>query len=120
MTYARRNDKPGKPFKKGEDPRRNMSGPNANPEKKKPGRKPGMPNKTTVQLREAFTRLVEGNVDRVQAWLDEIAENDGALQAMKVYLDLAEFCVPKMARIEHTGKDGAPFVVTLQQDDAAL
>lgn len=120
MSYGRRIGTSGAPFKKGADPRRNMAGHNGDPEKKGPGRKAGGKNKTTLQVRETFMLLVEGNVHRVQEWLDEIAEKDGALQAMKVYLDLAEFCVPKMARIEHTGENGAPLVVTLQQGDVDL
>ena len=112
--------KQGVPFKKGADPRRNMKGHNGDPEKKGPGRKAGGKNKTTQQVREAFMLLVSDRLDDLDDWLDEIKANDGALQAMKVFLDLAEFCVPKMARIEHTGADGAALVVTLQQDDASL
>ena len=104
--------KQGVPFKKGADPRRNMAGHNGNPEKKGPGRKLGGKNKTTQQVREAFMLLVSDRLDDLDDWLDEIKTNDGALQAMKVFLDLAEFCVPKIARVEMTGVDGEPVKFT--------
>lgn len=72
------------------------------------------------KARECFLELVEGNAHKVQGWLNEIEEKNGALPAMKVFLELAEFCIPKMARIEHTGQDGAPLVVTLAREDAEL
>lgn len=79
--------------------------------KKTGGRKPGTPNKATQNAREAFALLVEGNVGRVQGWLDEIAQTDGPKAALQCFLDLTEYHVPKLARTELTGKDGEAITV---------
>jgi hypothetical protein len=73
-----------------------------------PGRPPGTPNKSTANAREAIARLVEGNMGRVQGWLDEIHAKDGPKAAMACFTDLIEYHVPKLARSEveqhHDGK----------------
>lgn len=81
------------------------------------GRKKGTPNTATKKAREAFAALADGNVERVQGWLNQVAEKDPAT-AMRLFLDLAEFSVPKLQRTELTGKDGAelmPKILLLQK-----
>ena len=73
-----------------------------------PGRPKGMANKTTIQAREAIARFVDGNADRLQGWLDEIAADQGPVDAFKCFSDLLEYHVPKLARTEVTGADGGP------------
>lgn len=72
------------------------------------GRKPGVPNKATANAREAIARLIDGNADRLQGWLDQIAEEQGPEKAVRCFTDLLEYHVPKLARTEVTGKDGEP------------
>ena len=72
------------------------------------GRPKGMANKTTIQAREAIARFVDGNADRLQGWLDEIAADQGSVAAFKCFSDLLEYHVPKLARTEVTGADGGP------------
>jgi hypothetical protein len=72
------------------------------------GRPKGLPNKTTVAAREAIARFVDGNADRLQGWLDEIAADQGPAAAFKCFSDLLEYHVPKLARTELTGADGGP------------
>ena len=72
------------------------------------GRPKGLPNKTTVAAREAIARFVDGNADRLQGWLDEIAADQGPAAAFKCFADLLEYHVPKLARTELTGVDGGP------------
>ena len=67
-----------------------------------------MPNKSTQAAREAIAAFVDGNADRLQGWLDEIAAEKGAEAAFRCFTDLVEYHVPKLARIETTGKDGGP------------
>lgn len=78
--------------------------------KKKPrgGSRKGIPNKSTANAREAIARFVDGNADRLQGWLDEIAadERQGPAAAMKCFLEVLEYHVPKLARVELTGKNG--------------
>ena len=72
------------------------------------GRPKGSPNKATAEAREAIARLVDGNAHRLNIWLDEIYETKGAEAAWKCMMDVVEYHVPKLARIETTGKDGGP------------
>jgi len=51
--------------------------------------------------------FVEGNVDRLQSWLDAIAEKDPKL-AYDCFMNTVEYHIPKLARQELTGADGAP------------
>ena len=64
------------------------------------GRQKGQPNNATRNAREAIACLIEGNIDRLQGWLDQIAEEEGALAAVRCILDLLEYHVPKLTRAE--------------------
>ena len=88
--------------------------------KKTGGRKAGTPNKATQAAREAIARFVDGNADRLQDWLEEIATNDGPQAAFKCFMDVVEYHVPKLARTEHTGKDGEPLQVVLSKAESDL
>lgn len=83
------------------------------------GRQAGTPNKATAHAREAIARFVDGNADKLQGWLDEIAEQDGPKAAYQCFMDVVEYHVPKLARTEVTGKDGEPLlpkVLVLKQE----
>ncbi len=66
------------------------------------GRQKGRPNNATRNAREAIARVIDGNIDRLQGWLDDIAEKHGALAALRCLLDLLEYHVPKLTRAELT------------------
>ena len=70
------------------------------------GRTKGVPNKATRNAREAIARLVDENSERMQEWLDRIAEEEGPLRAWQCMTDVIEYHIPKLARTEVTGKDG--------------
>ena len=72
------------------------------------GSRKGVPNRSTAQAREAIAMFVDGNADQLQGWLDQIAENEGPQAAFECFTSLLEYHVPKLARIETTGKDGGP------------
>lgn len=74
-----------------------------------PGRPKGSPNRATKDVREAISKLAEGNVERCQEWLDRIAVEDPE-KALRLFLDLIEYHIPKLARQEHTGRDGGAVV----------
>lgn len=86
----------------------------------KGGSRKGIPNKSTANAREAIARFVDGNAGRLQEWLDQVAEKDGPKAAFACFTDLLEYHVPKLARHEHTGKDGGPMVVSASPTDANL
>ncbi len=74
------------------------------------GRPAGVPNKATTNAREAIARLVDNNAERLQGWLDEIAETQGPAVAWRCLMDVCEYHIPKLARTELTGKEGAELV----------
>lgn len=83
--------------------------------KKTGGRVAGTPNKATAKSREAFSLLMEGNVSKMQGWLDAIAEDPkhGPKAAFDCVLSLAEYHIPKLARTEVAGDPDAPLTVTV-------
>ena len=66
------------------------------------GKKPGTVNKTTKEIREAYQRLTEANLDNMSIWLSQIASEDPA-KAMDMMLRLSEYIIPKLARQELVG-----------------
>lgn len=80
--------------------------------KKTGGRVAGVPNKSTALAREAIARFVDNNADRLQAWLDEIAMNEklGPKVAFDCFMQVAEYHVPKLARVEQVGDETKPVV----------
>ena len=76
-------------------------GQSANPN----GRPKGSKNKATQQIREAYQKLTENNLDNMTVWLAQIAANDPA-KAMDLMLKLSEYIIPRLARTELTGNDG--------------
>jgi hypothetical protein len=87
---------------------------------KKPNQGKRGPSKTTVNAREAIARLVDGNAERMQQWLDEIAEREGPLKAWQCMADVIEYHVPKLSRSDVNLKATGEFKLTLNSDDAAL
>lgn len=94
----------------------------------KSGRKPpaqrgsrkGIPNKATANAREAIARFVDGNADRLQGWLDEIAQKQGPRAAFDCFTALLEYHVPKLSRSELTGADGGPIQQNATIDASSL
>jgi len=76
-------------------------GESGNPE----GRKKGSKNKATKEIREAYQKLTEDNLDNMSIWLSQIAGDDPA-KAMDLMLRLSEYIIPKLARQELVGNDG--------------
>lgn len=74
------------------------------------GRVAGTPNKATANAREAIAAFVEGNVDRLNNWLDQIAV-DSPKDAFNCFMSVVEYHIPKLQRSEHSGVDGKPMQV---------
>ena len=86
------------------------------------GRAPGTPNKATADARSAIATFVNGNADRLQDWLDKVAngvqDDEGNWvvapnpeKAFSLFQSVIEYHVPKLARTEMTGADGGPMQV---------
>lgn len=52
-------------------------------------------------MRDAIAAFAEGNVDRLQDWLDEIALDNPA-KAVDIYVKLLEYHVPKLRASDDT------------------
>jgi hypothetical protein len=86
----------------------------------KGGRPVGSPNKSTSVAREAIARFVDGNTDKMQGWLEQVAtgvqdEETGKWlvppnpeKAFAMLQSVVEYHVPKLARQELVGDDKAP------------
>jgi len=60
------------------------------------GRKAGTPNKATKDIRDAFTLLIENNIDTLQEDLNGLEPK----QRVKLLLDMAQFVVPKLRSVD--------------------
>ena len=86
------------------------------------GRPAGSPNKATANAREAIALFVDNNAGRLQGWLEAIAEGvtdpstgkmlsqPNPAKAFELFQSVVEYHIPKLARTELTGKDGAEIV----------
>lgn len=73
------------------------------------GRPSGTANKATNKAREAIAKFVDDNADKLQNWLERIAEKDPK-QAYDCFMSVVEYHIPKLARTEQQflDKDGQP------------
>ena len=62
------------------------------------GRTSGTLNKTTLELREKFTLLIENNFDKIQSDIDLLEPKD----RIRILLELAKFVVPTLKATELT------------------
>ena len=67
---------------------------------KKGGRQKGTPNKTTNKIRDAFTKLVEANLENMTKWLETVADSNPR-EALNIINQMAEYTTPKLARVEN-------------------
>ena len=88
------------------------------------GRPKGAVNKSTKVVREAIAELLNRNSAYMDRWLQRVAEGDEVIglkpdpyKALDIMLKMSEYHIPKLARTEVTGIDGAPqqHVVTWQK-----
>jgi hypothetical protein len=71
------------------------------------GRKAGVGNKTTVDVRHAIALIAQENAGNFACWLNQVASEDPG-KAADLYLKAIEYHIPKLARSEQTGPDGGP------------
>lgn len=62
-----------------------------------PGRPKGTKNKATQRIREAIANILEGKIDEVNQWIDDIEKPEEKVRALT---GLIEFAVPKLQRTE--------------------
>ncbi len=62
------------------------------------GRIKGTPNKTTAELRERFTLLLESNMDRIQSDLYTLEPKD----RIRTLLEISKFIIPTLKAVDNT------------------
>jgi hypothetical protein len=71
------------------------------------GRKKGVPNKVTREVREVLKLGIEGTADEMIAALRELLATEPSA-GVRAWAAVAEFVLPKLGRTEVTGEDGGP------------
>ena len=69
------------------------------------GRKAGVSNKTTADVREAIALIAQRNIGNFEAWIGQVATTD-PYKAADLFLKAIEYHIPKLARTEQGGLDG--------------
>lgn len=82
------------------------------------GSRKGVPNKTTVEARQAIAAFVDNNAERLQDWLDQVAEGvkvgeeyvvaPNPEKAFSLFQSVIEYHVPKLGRTIVAGDPDAP------------
>lgn len=85
--------------------------PKGTPKPTNSGRKPGVPNKATRDVRDAIAEFARANVEHMSEWLEAIPD---PARRMDLYLRAIEYHIPKVARTEITGVDGGPLTVSTE------
>jgi hypothetical protein len=80
---------------------------NGQPIPRNGGRPKGVGNKSTEIVKRTISDILENNAEKVQGWIDDVAKEDPK-EAVKIYITLVEFCVPKLTRasVDHSSSDG--------------
>lgn len=78
------------------------------------GRKKGVPNKITREVREVLRLAIDGCSDDVAAALKQLITDDPA-QGLRCYAMLAEFVIPKLGRTEVIGDGGGPVQINIRK-----
>jgi len=76
------------------------------------GRKAGVPNKVTGDVKAAIAAFTSANVDKLDMWLNSI---DDPAKRLDLYFKALEYTMPKLARSELVGDKEQPIQVVLNQ-----
>ena len=76
------------------------------------GRKPGVPNKATGEVKQAIAAFTSMNVDKLDEWLNSIED---PAKRLDLYFKALEYTMPTLARSELVGDKDLPISVSLVQ-----
>lgn len=76
------------------------------------GRKAGVPNKSTTELKQAIAAFTTRNADKIDEWLNQI---DDPAKRLDLYFKALEYTMPKLARSELVGDKDQPIIVQTVQ-----
>jgi hypothetical protein len=67
------------------------------------GRKKGVPNKSTAEIKEIITRIVGNQLEHIEKDLDKIRKTDPA-EAMRLSSKFIDYVLPKQTKMEIEGE----------------
>jgi hypothetical protein len=67
------------------------------------GRKKGVPNKSTAEIKEIITRIVGNQLEHIEKDLDRIRKTDPA-EAMRLSSKFIDYVLPKQTKMEIEGE----------------
>ena len=76
------------------------------------GRKAGSLNRATKDIRDAFSLLIENNIDTLQEDLNGLEPK----QRVKLLLDMAQFVVPKMKSVDLKADKAETITIDFSED----
>jgi hypothetical protein len=80
------------------------------------GRPKGVPNKATKDIKQHYADLIAGNLDRIQGWLDRVAE-ENPQAAIDLLIKLSPFVIPKNVSQEITFESPINIVIPKNPDE---
>lgn len=83
----------------------------------------GIPNKHGARIKKALALFAERNVDKTFKWIEQIADGQkdengewinkpNPKGAFECFMGVCEYHLPKISRVEHTGKDGEQLTIS--------
>ena len=80
------------------------------------GRPKGVPNRATKDIKQHYADLIAGNLDRIQGWLDRVAE-ENPQAAIDLLIKLSPFVIPKNVSQEITFESPINIVIPKNPDE---
>ena len=73
-----------------------------------PNGRPKTPNKITTEIRDVFSRLLQGREEELNDSLNKLRDKDPK-SYLEMYVKISQRFVPEVSRAEITGMDGEAF-----------
>jgi len=74
------------------------------------GRPTGVPNKVTMEVKQAIAAFTSNNAEKLDQWLNEV---DDPAKRLDLYFKALEYTMPKLARTEVAGDQKQPIKHTV-------
>lgn len=83
----------------------------------KPASRGRGPNKLSLGLRTAIADLCEKTFP---TYVEKLSQVEDPTKYCTLWHQLAEYSIPRLARVEHTGEDGGPVLVKVSAEDEGI